>query len=85
MISYASWRFTSAAAASYVPRSIATPRCTIARYNFDSEAEFRRRAGDDAVIQLALRLASGAATQRDLFARAAELPKPRADLRTARR
>ena len=75
-------RGTYDAAAALVNRQLSYE---ITRYNFDSEAEFRRRAGDDAVIQLALRLASGAASQRDLFARAAELPKPRADLRTARR
>jgi carboxyl-terminal processing protease len=46
----------------------------ITRFTFDAEAEFRRRAADDSAIQLALRLASGAATQRELFARATGLP-----------
>ena len=46
----------------------------ITRFSFGAEAEFRRRAADDAAIQLALRLTGGAATQRDLFARAAGLP-----------
>jgi carboxyl-terminal processing protease len=56
----------------------------ITRYGFGGEAEFRRRAADDAVIQTALRLAEGAQSQRELFARAAALPKPAA-VRTARR
>jgi hypothetical protein len=46
----------------------------ITRFTFGTEAEFRRRAADDAAIQLALRLADGATTQPDLFARATGLP-----------
>ena len=46
-----------------------------ARYAFGADAEFRRRAADDAAINSALALASGVATQKDLFARAAALPK----------
>lgn len=50
----------------------------IARYVFGPEAEFRRIASRDPVINLALELAAGAADQSDLFARA----DARADLRT---
>ncbi len=46
----------------------------VTRFGFGAEAEFRRRAADDAVIQSALRLAAGAGSQRELFARAAGLP-----------
>ncbi|MGZ9247803.1 MAG: S41 family peptidase [Gemmatirosa sp.] len=74
-------RGTYDAAAALVNRQLAYE---ITRYGFDGEVEFRRRAADDAVIQMALRLAEGARSQRDLFARAAELPKPAA-VRTARR
>ena len=48
----------------------------ITRYLFDADAEFQRRAADDVVIQAALRLAQGAGSQQELFARAAALPKP---------
>ncbi len=41
----------------------------IARYVFDQEAEFRRRAADDPVINAALRLTAGVRTQRELFER----------------
>ena len=47
----------------------------IARYVFNQDVEFRRRAADDPVINAALSLAHGARTQRDLFARA---PRPTA-------
>ena len=75
-------RGTYDAAAALLNRQLAYE---ITRYGFGSEAEFRRRAGDDAVIQLALRLASGVPTQRELFARAAGVPKATAAALPARR
>ena len=56
----------------------------IARTAFGPDAEFRRRAADDAALGVARRLAAGAASPRDLFARAAALPKPRRDSAAAR-
>ena len=64
------------AAAPLVDRQLAYE---VTRYSFGPEAEFRRRAQDDAAIQLALRLATGATTQQALFQRADALPR----LRTA--
>jgi carboxyl-terminal processing protease len=61
------------AAAPLVDRQLAYE---VTRYGFGTEAEFRRRAQDDAAIQLALRLAGGATTQQELFRRAESLPKP---------
>jgi carboxyl-terminal processing protease len=76
-------RGTYDAASALVNRQLAYE---ITRYGFGGEAEFRRRAADDAVIQSALRLADGAQSQRELFARAAAMPKPAAGaVRTARR
>jgi carboxyl-terminal processing protease len=46
----------------------------VTRYAFGTEAEFRRRANDDAVLATAVRLVTGAATPKELFARAAALP-----------
>ena len=43
----------------------------IARYVFGSDAEFRRRASTDKVLQKALELARGAQSERDLLRRAA--------------
>ncbi|MDQ3674244.1 MAG: S41 family peptidase [Gemmatimonadota bacterium] len=49
----------------------------IARYVFDSEAEFRRRAAVDRPLQRALDLARGARTEQDLLRRAATAtPRP---------
>ncbi|MEJ7809402.1 MAG: S41 family peptidase [Gemmatimonadaceae bacterium] len=44
----------------------------VARYVFGTEAELQRRLGSDRAVQLALDLARGAGSQRDLLARAAE-------------
>ena len=69
-------RGTYDAASALVDRQLAYE---ILRYGFDADAEFRRRAADDAVIQRAIQLAAGVGSQRDLFARAAaaerEAPK----------
>jgi carboxyl-terminal processing protease len=51
----------------------------IARAAFGPEAEFRRRAADDAALRVAQRLAAGVTSGRELFARAAALPRPQAD------
>lgn len=48
----------------------------IARAAFGPDAEFRRRAATDAALRTAERLAAGARSQQELFARAAALPKP---------
>jgi carboxyl-terminal processing protease len=48
----------------------------IARAAFGPDAEFRRRADTDGVLRTARRLAAGARTQEEVFARAAALPKP---------
>ena len=49
----------------------------IARYVFGSEAEFRRRASVDKVLQKALELAHGARTENDLLRKAtAQAPSP---------
>ena len=69
------------AAAPLVNRQLAYE---IARFGFGGDAEFRRRAADDAVIQTALRLSTGATSQRELFARAAAAPGAPAT-RTAQR
>jgi carboxyl-terminal processing protease len=55
----------------------------VARTAFGSDAEFRRRAADDAALRVAQRLAAGATSARELFARAAALPKPRPDTMAA--
>jgi carboxyl-terminal processing protease len=69
------------AAAPLVNRQLAYE---IARFGFGGDAEFRRRAADDAVIQTALRLSTGVTSQRELFARAAAAPGAR-PARTAQR
>ncbi|HLA14897.1 MAG TPA: S41 family peptidase [Gemmatimonadaceae bacterium] len=49
----------------------------IARYVFDGEAEFRRRAAGDRPLQRALELAQGARTEQDLLRKAAAAaPRP---------
>jgi len=49
----------------------------IARYVFDGEAEFRRRAAVDRPLQRALELAEGARTGQDLLRKAAAAaPRP---------
>ncbi|MDF1505271.1 S41 family peptidase, partial [Roseisolibacter sp. H3M3-2] len=60
------------AAAPLVNRQLAYE---VTRIGWGSEAEFRRRAADDAVIQTALRLAGGVGSQRELSARAAAHPR----------
>ena len=47
----------------------------VTRYVFGADAEFRRRANDDAALAAAVRLAAGVSTPRALFERAAALPK----------
>jgi carboxyl-terminal processing protease len=69
-------RATFDAAASLVDRRLGYE---IARAAFGADAEFRRRASSDAALRTAQRLAAGARTQQELFARAAALPKPAAD------
>ena len=69
-------RGTFDAAASLVDRRLGYE---IARAAFGPDAEFRRRASSDAALRTGQRLAAGARTQQELFARAAALPKPAAD------
>jgi carboxyl-terminal processing protease len=66
-------RTTFDAAASLVDRRLGYE---IARVALGPEAEFRRRAATDPALGAARRLAAGATTQQQLFARAAALPKP---------
>ena len=69
-------RPTFDAAASLVDRRLGYE---VARAAFGPDAEFRRRAATDAALRTAERLATGARSQRELFARAAALPKPAVD------
>jgi len=69
-------RATFDAAASLVDRRLGYE---IARAAFGPDAEFRRRAAGDAALRTAQRLAAGATSQQQLFARAAALPKPVVD------
>jgi carboxyl-terminal processing protease len=66
-------RATFDSAASLVDRRLAYE---IARAAFGADAEFRRRAATDNALRTAQRLAAGARSQQDVFARAAALPKP---------
>lgn len=75
-------RATFDAAASLVDRQLGYE---LARTTLGTDAEFRRRAADDAALRTAQRLAAGAGAQRELFARAAALPKPVADSAAATR
>jgi hypothetical protein len=69
-------RPTFDAAASLVDRRLGYE---VARAAFGPEAEFRRRAAEDAALRAAQRLAAGARSQQELFARAAALPKSPVD------
>jgi hypothetical protein len=72
-------RATFDAAASLVDRQLGYE---LARTALGADAEFRRRAADDVALRTAQRLAAGTGAQRELFARAAALPKPAVDTAT---